>query len=726
MTAQEKQRYIDQGYAPGQIEEIMLGLEAGLDVQIYDNKEFFALQMQEIRLGLMQNLPVEIYAKTTFDWFQMEEIRLGLERDLNVKLYAYPKVGYDTMRQIRKGLECGINLNKYVNLPSGVLRELRKALVSNVDILPYIEEGYDKEQLEQIRIALENGINIKPYLDKNLRGISLKEIRKGLASNLDVSEYAGLDYNWRQMREIRKGMEHQIDVSGYKNPLYDFEQMREIRLGLEDGLDVSKYSSLMYPASDMRVKRNALLKGTPEDELIDFEALEVSRHREFQIKVLPDNMSAYIQVTGDSKGITRSVIRNALEDRGIIKGVKQDVIDNIVTGKAGNQPLLIAEGKLPGEPVDGHYEFFFRTKINREPKVLEDGSLDYQNIEWFEQVKRGQKLAYYHEAEEGEAGYTIMGTVLPGAKGKQESVLYGKGFYVEPDKKTYVANVDGIVELDGNTMNVSNLLTLADVTAYMGDVKFDGNIHVTGTVGNGCTIIARDDLIVDGFVEGANLEAGGNIVLRRGVNAQNKGYVKAGKNLEGSFFESANIFAEEDVKANYCLNSNLECGGTLKLAGRKSLIVGGVTFAARQIEVHTVGNVAGVKTRICLGVKPELIRERVKLENEIKSIDKELETLEHAYEDFEEKYPPEVRNEIDLFKKIEGAMFTKKEMRKKRVTEKTEIEMKIELANKAKAVMSGDVFEGTVVEIGGKKWFSTGVKNVTIKNSADSLEMTNN
>ena len=54
-------------------EEILKGLQVGLDVSIYAKKEFDYLQMEEIREGLEKGLDVSIYAKPEFDYDQMVE-----------------------------------------------------------------------------------------------------------------------------------------------------------------------------------------------------------------------------------------------------------------------------------------------------------------------------------------------------------------------------------------------------------------------------------------------------------------------------------------------------------------------------------------------------------------------------------------------------------------------------------------------------------------------------
>ena len=79
MTPKERLDLIKEGYTQDQVMMILEGMNAGLDVSVYRNKEFLAFQMFQIREGLQEGLPVEHYAKPEFDWFQMEEIRLGLK-----------------------------------------------------------------------------------------------------------------------------------------------------------------------------------------------------------------------------------------------------------------------------------------------------------------------------------------------------------------------------------------------------------------------------------------------------------------------------------------------------------------------------------------------------------------------------------------------------------------------------------------------------------------------
>lgn len=97
-----------EGFTRNQIDEIVKGKEAGHDVDIYTRKEFLSIQMQQIRLGLTS----------------------------------------------------GIDLSAYNHLDAGILKQMRLAIMNHVNVVPYIIEGYDSEQLEAIQEALEKGLDI--------------------------------------------------------------------------------------------------------------------------------------------------------------------------------------------------------------------------------------------------------------------------------------------------------------------------------------------------------------------------------------------------------------------------------------------------------------------------------------------------------------------------------------------------------------------------------------
>lgn len=104
--------------------------------------------------------------------------------------------------------------------------------------------------------------------------------------------------------------------------------------------------------------------------------------------------------------------------------------------------------------------------------------------------------------------------------------------------------------------------------------------------------------MADGFIESAQLEAGGDIILKEGTNAGGRGLLKAGGNVMGKFFENATIEAVGSVKANYCLNSNIVAGRNIIISGRYGMITGGNAYAGRKIESYNIGNAVGTARNI--------------------------------------------------------------------------------------------------------------------------------
>lgn len=725
----EKDQWIRAGFNRDQIEEIEQGISAGLDVDIYAKKEFMAIQMRQIRLGMLEGLDILCFAIPEYDWFQMEELREGLKSGVDIAKFSSPELSYKKMRQIRLGLEVGIDLSSYEGFKAGMLRELRKAIASGVNLMPYIQRGYETEQLEQIRIALEKGVNLDPYLKKEFRGVSIREIALGLECGVDVSLYAKMEMSWQQMREIRLGLEHRLDTTIYQDALFGWQQMREIRLGMEDGLPASEYASLMYTAKEMKKRRLSLaddsldsLLGSLLDENEETEVFE-----DFRVVISDDEMEAHIEIKGNPRALNRRELERGLRQGGVKKGVIEEAIQALIMGRWSERLVKVAEGQKPESGADGWYEYFFDTMENQKPDILPDGSVDYTSMKFFEVVDKGQLLAVYHDAQAGVPGFSVTGKEIPAKRGHEKNMLNGKGFVLNEDKHTYFAAYMGRVISDGERLVIERLLVLDDVTALNGKVVFDGCVYIKGNVASASNVTATEDIIVDGFVEDASLECGGNIVLRQGANAAGgRGTIRAGGDVSGNFFETICVYAGGDIRANYCLNSEIYAEGRIEISGNKGMIAGGKTYAMRSISVYNAGNRTGLQTFFTLGVNESLIREEIEINSRIENVNWELKILRNGQKDIERKYPPEVRNTMEIYLKIESAIYTKElEMGELRQEKENILKRKKEFAS-AKVSVRGMLFEGVIVEIGGQRFLAKEMCNVTLRRSGTGIGIFHN
>lgn len=699
-------------YDEDQMEEIRIGMEEGLDVSIYADPEYMPLQMEAIRIGLEKGLDVSKYANRKFDWFQMDEIRLGLEYDLPVSRYANPDLSYQIMHEIRLGLAAGIDLGRRTDLDWKTLEQLRLAHTYGIDLDSYVDRGYNSYQLEEIRIAQETGINIDLYLRPDFRAAAIREIRLGLEEFVDVSVYAKIEYSWMQMRELRLALSEQLDVSKFSSPLYNWRQMREIRLGLADGLNIDVYNNLMYTEYDMHDMRVALLK------TVDITGSNQQHNistTNFLISVSEDGMEADFTLLSPLHGRTKTKIRNILKENGITTGVQKTMLEKLISEHRLNTPYILATGVPSQKGRDGYYQFSFDPKLIRS-KTKSDGSLDLNNGQFFHIVKKGEKLAVYQPAENGKDGYNVYGETLPAKRGKEQKRLHGKGVILLPDGKTYQALTDGCVKYyeEKSELNVVKMVVYNEVTLATGDINFEGNVYVTGKVGDGVTITATEDIIVDGPVEAAHLRAGKNIYLRRGIHGKHRGTLYANGSIISSFCESVKIHCGENLHTNYCMDVRAEIEGFTEIMGKKGSIVGGYIESLCGITCTTIGNPAGIETHIRIG-PTEKMTERIRYmliaDDRVR---KELLLLQKGLEKFHTQYKPEVYHNLDMYKKIENAIYTKNlEMQQLNEAEqKLDSEM-YEVRN-AKVIVRKKVYEGVDVRIEDVKWKATESENINL------------
>ena len=711
-------------FSKSQLEEIQKGLEQKLNVSVYAKKEFLAIQMRQIRLGLQDKLPVEKYANPSFDWFQMEQIRMGLKDGIDISKYAKPEISYDRMQQIRLSLLDNIDLSAFTKLEAGILKQLHLGIKNNVRIVPYITQGYDDEQLEAIREAMEKKLPVDEYVNKTFRGIALKEIFTGLEHNVDVKEYAKLNLTWQQMREIRLGLEHRVDVSQYNNHLYSAKQMKEIRLGLEEGLDVSYYKSPIFAAKDMYKKRLELLDN-PKLAIETNNKNEPSKTetqflQKINISLSPDEMEAYLQI--DKKNVPGRInIIIALTDKGIKNGIDFEMVDAVSKGEIDQSSVIIAKGTPCIDGKDGWYEFYFQTKSDNYEELLEQDKIKFSQIEWFETVNKDQQLAYYHKSIPGKDGTTVTGKKVYAKRCKELPLLSGTGIKKQKDNVTYIANQNGVIMLDGYTLKVTPLLKLKEVAAST-EINFTGNIIIEGNVKSGAKIHATEDVLIKGTVESAQINTEGNLILQKEFIGYKDATIRATKNGFGPDFELVEIYASQKIIGNKFKNCILYAQGQVKTVGQDGMIAGGSICAENGIKTVNLGTQERIPTFIKIG-KIERFKQRENNYNSIiRDVSQELFTLQNALKEFQKRFSPELRNKMEMYLKIENAIYTKEREMENILRQKHDLLEEIQKSETACVEITNILYEGVTVEIDGTKYQSQKTKGVILQKNGKVID----
>lgn len=435
----------------------------------------------------------------------------------------------------------------------------------------------------------------------------------------------------------------------------------------------------------------------------------------FFISINSDDMEAYIQVLGSGLDLTMDDIVAGIREMKITRGVSRKVVDAILEGKHGKEPILFAKGTEPKDGKDGYFEFFFRTELEKKPKVLDDGSVDYLNVEWFEIVEENQKLVEYHPATEGVEGVTVIGRKLPAKKGRDLAPIHGKGFYVSEDKLTYYASMGGRIEYIDRTMNVLRLLVVDELSLATGNLEFDGSIQVRGNVGSGVSLKATEDIVIDGFVESAEVECGGSIMFRQGMNASGEGWVKARNYVAGKFFEAVKVDCDGEIQADYFLNCTLFAREQIMVSGKKGSIAGGEAYAMLGFITRNIGNRVGLATYLRVGTNEDILKEQLDTEEYLKKTSKEVNQLKHSRNSMEMQFGKEECLNSDKYNKIANALEIKEALLEGLYEKSDRMAKDIDRFRKAQIVVNNMLYEGVTCELNSQKFVPSQVKNVTVK-----------
>ncbi len=644
-----------------------------------ENSEYMREQHQEILLGKEEGLDVSLYSNPEYNWLQMEQIRMGIKDKIDVSIYADPSYSYETMKQIRL------------------------SIYSSKDLTDYLNRGFVDDELEQIRLALEEDLPIDTWLTDDMYVQQIYEIRIGLYEGLRVSVYADSKYNWMQMREIRLGLEKKLKVSFYTNCLFSHWQMKEIRLGLEAGLDVSSYAKLIFSGTDMKEKREKLLSEKTQTYMMaDQLGIDVQSYRKKEFSIfVEDNgnkVYAFIQLISGNV-VTEEDIYEALKTRGIINGIKRDAISDMVKKRRMNEKILIAEGIPAKAGKNGWYEFFVRLDLPRIPAPLPDGGVDYVNIEAFEMVDEGEKIAVYHPAQKGVDGKNVFGEVLHANKGIEKKPIKGKGFAIASDGVTYISKLNGKFEYLNGKIIISNMIIVReDVTAVTGKLEVDGSVYVIGSVYSGGYISATEDIIIEHNVEAARLIAGGNIMIKKGSCSKNECFIEAKGEVSGSFFEAAKIEADGNIMANYIMNSEINTMGKVIVSGSKGMLLGGKVCAVRGVDTYNLGNKSHIKTFLEVGKNTLYDKNQAVFAEKREQILDELWMLEERWNNILKSLPPDKEQAEKLIKKLNAAIVAKDHELASLDAEVSKLANLTDQDMQA-VIVRGNAYEGSVIEI---------------------------
>jgi len=332
----------------------------------------------------------------------------------------------------------------------------------------------------------------------------------------------------------------------------------------------------------------------------------------------------------DMQIITPDTVSLALSGKNVCYGVDQDVIDDAVFRCNTEQTIItdvvIARGIKPANEIPEHW--VLEEKLLEKKPVADENALrvDYKEVSPFNYVKKGDILATLCPKSPGVEGHTVRGLLIPFGTAKVRMPHPGRNTEIVDGK--VIASCDGIFYMIHNSFWINQVLDVhTDVDYHTGNIDFQGDIIVKGSVKDGFKVKCGGSLFCLETIEAAEISTGNDLTASRGIVGRKKGKLRAGGSIHAKFIEYCfveavgSIFIETGI-----INSSVNSLEDVTL-GKKGIIIGGTIHAQNGLKAYRLGTDKGPKTEIYCGIdytvqqKLEWIRDKsVEIATQLKQV----------------------------------------------------------------------------------------------------------
>ena len=335
------------------------------------------------------------------------------------------------------------------------------------------------------------------------------------------------------------------------------------------------------------------------------------RDASFSVEISEDAMQVWVDVLAAyvGKPTLPDEINLVLGKAGVAFGIDQAAVASACAATVDGR-FLVASGRPAEDGEDTRFELLIEDARDRSPQVDELGLIDFRELGAIPTVSADQPLMRRIPSTSGTVGHNVRGEPLmpvPGNNaGFAEKMI---GAYVAPEDSNLLRAVfSGQPVHFGNGVMVEQVLRVRNVNMASGNITFDGTVHVEGEILPGMKVHATGDIVVGGVVDGAELDAGGDVRISGGVIAKSR--VHAGGTVSARFAENAQIFAGvaiaiDDAALQCDMQANNQIVVGLK-SPQRGRLAGGSARSMLLIRTPILGMNTGGVTHLVLGVNPVL------------------------------------------------------------------------------------------------------------------------
>ena len=362
-----------------------------------------------------------------------------------------------------------------------------------------------------------------------------------------------------------------------------------------------------------------------------------SEDAEVVVYVPRDQLSAWVIVYppgGSGRALNQKMLSEALERERISFGVDRELLERLPDQRDCYFSLrMVARGRLPVHGKDGYVEELFPRTAERKYVVNEQNQVDYTALNLVQNVNKGDVICRITPPSEGTPGKTVRGEDIPARSGKTPEVPKGRNTALSEDGRALVALMSGHVQFTGRGFEIRTILDIfGDVDFSTGNLNHLGDIHIHGDVRSGFTVRAMGSVTVDGVIEDTSVEAGGDLIVRGGVQGNGRAVIRSHQNIYARYLESCDVYAKGDLNSDCVISCNIYCDGSLQVTTGHGSLVGGRIRAGGSIRAVSVGARSEIRTEITLGGHPCEDVEREEVLRELQDMERDWAKIERQPE----------------------------------------------------------------------------------------------
>lgn len=350
---------------------------------------------------------------------------------------------------------------------------------------------------------------------------------------------------------------------------------------------------------------------------------------EVHLFLTAQHVSAWLFVyppTGNGKPLDAAMMEIPIQGAHLRYGLDSELVRQLPERPDRYFKLfLIARGDPPLHGQDGYVEDLFPRTPPKPFTTDASGVIDFSTLQMFNTVLKGDVICKIYPSSPCRDGKSVRGEIAYARGGHPAQVPRGRNTELSEDGSLLLATCEGHVEFSGRSFQVKPVMDLqGSVDATSGNVSALGDIHIHGDVCSGFSVRATGSVTIDGTVESATVEAGGDLIVRNGVQGNGQAVLRSHRSVYVRYMESCSVYARDNVEAECIINCEVFSDGSVTVRSGRGKIMGGRIRAAKQVSADVIGSRSEMATYIAIGGRPFEDFERDMLEMEIHDLEKEI------------------------------------------------------------------------------------------------------